>query len=851
MQTHSLAVSSVKAKTRTYKEFARYTPDEALRRLGVSRDGISEKEYKNRLFEYGYNQTKNRSVSGFTILVKQLRSPFVYLLFGAALIALITNQMIDAAIIGLFIFINAVLGFFQEYHAERASQLLKKYWRNTARVTRNGTTKIINAEHVVPGDVLLLQAGDKIPADVRFLAAHDIRVDESILTGESVAVEKDSEALLKDPGDYYEAKNIGFSGTAIVTGEARAVVYATGAQSSLGRIVSLALETKTETIFEKQISNFSIFTLKLVALTLVLVLSLNIGLKGIGQFEELILFAIALTVGVIPEALPLVMTFALSRGALKMSKRHVIVKRLSAIHDLGSIDVLCTDKTGTITENKMTVAEIRARDATACLRYALLGSSFFGEQKKLSANDFDRALWERAPEDMRQNALHAIKVAELPFDPIRRRNSVLVKIDGATVVIVRGSPEEVFSLCADRKKTEAAATYVSSQGYKGRRLMAVAVKVGVQTKTLEPHDEKNLEFIGCIAFEDALKEGSVAAIKKAAAFGVQVKILTGDAKEVAGAVGQALGLIDNPSAVITGTEFEALPHNKKKEAVALYHVFARVNPSQKYSIISFLQESQFSVGYLGEGFNDVPAIKKANISLAVENASDVAKDFADIILLRQSLAAIIDGIEEGRKTFANTIKYLLVTLAGNFGNFYAIAIASLFVPFLPMLPVQILLVNLLTDTPLIALATDTVATKSLKKPSKYNARDLIIFATALGIISSIFDFVTFALFHKLGQANLQTLWFIESTLTEVVLIYSVRARGYFWQGARVPLGIGVLSLAVIAVAIFLPHTLIGNSFFHFAAPDVVNLIAVFLIVLLYFIVTEIAKFWIRKVSPST
>ncbi|HSD12016.1 MAG TPA: HAD-IC family P-type ATPase, partial [Patescibacteria group bacterium] len=568
------------------------------------------------------------------------------------------------------------------------------------------------------------------------------------------------------------------------------------------------------------------------------------------RLQELLIFSIALTVGVIPEALPVVSTVSLSRGALRLAKKKVIVKRLSAIDDLGSVDILCTDKTGTVTKNELVVSDVRAADVDSCVRCAVLGSSFLGEHAKQQNNAFDVAIWKHAGAALQREARTSKKLSELPFDPVRRRNSVLLESsDGATLMVTRGSPDDILPLCGEPPDQLALGKYLVRQGLGGQRVIAVAVKRGLGRDASLKVEEHGLEFVGLISFFDPLKESAVGAVKKAKRLGVQIKILTGDSREVAGAVASKLGIITDPLATVTGAELDAMDTADRHRAVHDFHVFARMNPNQKFAVLSLLQE-KYTVGFLGEGFNDAPGLKMANVGLAVEGASDIAKEAADVILLNRSLSVIFDGIEEGRKTFGNTIKYLKVTLASNFGNFYSVAIASLLVNFLPMLPLQILLLNLLSDFPMITIATDSIDAADLRDPKKYDARQIILFTTLLGIVSSVFDFTTFAVFRNFGEQVLQSLWFMVSVLTELALIYSLRTNGPFYKAARPPAHIVILTAAAAVIAVLLPYTGFGHRIFHFISPKPHHLILAFLIVGMYFVATETVKLWLVRASAK-
>lgn len=811
-------------------------------------NGISDAEADRRAAHFGPNRIEHRRKTAGDIFVRQLASPFIYLLAVAAAVAFFTGEHFDAIMIVLFTAINTGLGFYQEFRAEKAVEVLMRYWQQTTHVVRGGKIRLVDAAELVPGDVVKLQAGDKLPADVRFLSANDVAVDESILTGESTDVFKDVSPLPSPPSEYFQATNVGFSGTLILTGDATALVVATGRDAALGDIARLTSETKTTSAFEKEIAGFSTFIMKLVIVTIAFMFALNLLLKGSDRLQELLLFSIALTVGVIPEALPVVSTVSLSRGALRLAKKKVIVKRLSAIDDLGSVDILCTDKTGTVTKNELVVSDVRADDADACVRYGLYGSSFLGENAKQQNNAFDVAIWKQAGAALQRDARTATKLSELPFDPVRRRNSVLVRAaDGATLMVTRGSPDDVLPLCTGLGDQLALGQYLVRQGLGGNRVIAVAAKRGLAADAELKDEEHGLEFVGLISFLDPLKESAVGAVKKAKRLGVQIKILTGDSKEVAGAVASKLGIITDPLATVTGAELEAMSVEERHRAVHDYHVFARMNPRQKFSVLSLLQE-RYAVGFLGEGFNDAPGLKMANVGLAVEGASDIAKEAADVILLNRSLSVIFDGIEEGRRTFGNTIKYLKVTLASNFGNFYSVAIASLLVNFLPMLPLQILLLNLLSDFPMITIATDSIDADDLRDPKKYDARQIIVFTTILGVVSSIFDFTTFAVFRTFGEQVLQSLWFMVSVLTELALIYSLRTNRPFYKAAKPPHHIVVLTAVAAFIAVFLPYTGFGHRVFKFISPAPHHLALAFLIVAMYFVATETVKLWLVRAS---
>ncbi|MBI5222401.1 MAG: HAD-IC family P-type ATPase, partial [Candidatus Magasanikbacteria bacterium] len=805
--------------------------------LKTSQGGLSDDEAQKRQKQCGFNQLGAREVKWWQISLRQFISPFIYILLFASALAIFMGEMIDGLMIIAFILINTILGFIQEYHSERALYLLKQFVVSHARVRRDGKEKLIDSKELVPGDIVLVETGDIVPADLRFLETNDLTVDESVLTGESVPVTKITNKLTSDKNEIHESINLGFSGTRVVTGKGVGIVIGIGRGTMMGEVAKLTIETKRESSFEKGITKFSRFILRMILLILILLFVANLLIKGhAANITELLLFSIALAVSVIPEALPLVTTLSLSRGALQMARQHVVVKRLSAVEDLGSVEILCADKTGTITENKLTVAEIKSDNPADCLFYATAAASFLGEGKPEPNNSFDLALWNKLDKKEKQKTRQTKRLTEIPFDPERRRNSVLIEIDGKCKMIVRGAAEVVLNLSKKVTNKTEWQKWIVEEGEKGRRVIAVAARECPASENYTEAEEKNLEFIGLISFVDPIKATTKSAITHAEHLGVQVKILTGDSREVAGAVAKEVRIIKSETEVITGEELMALGEEEQHMAAEKYSVFARVSPEQKYHIIELLQK-KYEVGFLGEGINDAPALKMANVGLVVNGASDIAREAADIVLLNPCLSTIIDGIRDGRSVFANTVKYLKITLISNFGNFYAIAIASLIISFLPMLPVQILLLNLLSDFPMIAIALDSVDKTELRRPRTYNVHEVVMIAIFLGLVSTVFDFIFFALFFRHEPAILQTSWFIGSVLTEIVLIYSVRTRFFFLKTKAPSLVLGSLSILAVLVTVLIPFTRLGDKIFHFAKPTPAHLIIIFSVVASYFVVT--------------
>ncbi|MBI2984362.1 MAG: HAD-IC family P-type ATPase [Candidatus Kerfeldbacteria bacterium] len=812
--------------------------------------GLSAKEAVDRLVKFGPNEVKAKEETAAQILVRQWRSPFIALLVGAAVVSLALGERIDAAFIVLFVIINTLLGFYQEYRSAQALRLLKQYLKTNVTVRRDRTEQLIDSRQVVPGDMIMLKAGDTAPADVRLVEVDDLTVDESTLTGESVPITKQSGPLDHPTSDLFQAINIVFSGSTMIKGQGQGVVVATGRQSIFGSISSLATETERVTDFQQGINGFSRFILRMVAVTLGLIIIANTFLKGGAGIGEFLVFAIALAVSVIPEALPVVTTLAMSRGALHLARRKVVVKRLSAIEDLGSIEVLCTDKTGTITENNLTVSEVRGRPRNECLQAAAVGSSAVERTTDLPNSSFDVAVWQ-ALDATGQAEVNAWAVKHvLPFDPFRRRTTVAVTRGGQWRIISRGAPEVILEHCTGLTwpARQEWLSWIEAVGRQGRRIMAVAERFfSTNPGPSDLEDEHGLSLVGMIAFHDPLKPTAASAVERAKSLGVQVKILTGDSPEVAGAVAHQVGLIAAPSRVMTGQQLFALPPPEQTATVLRQPVFARVTPEDKLRIIGLLQK-QTHVGFLGEGVNDAPALKVANVSMVVAGAADIARASADIVLLQRHLQVIITGIEEGRQVFANTIKYIKATLLSNFGNFYSVAIASLLIPYLPMLPIQILLVNLLSDFPMISIAADAVDPSELRRPKSYQIREVALLATILGLVSTVFDFVFFGLFSRISPAALQTNWFIGSILTELVVIYSIRTRLPFFRAKRPPALILWLTIAAAVVTIALPLTKLGQTVFRFSRPEPIYFLWIAIIVVGYFYVTEVVKhFYYRYV----
>jgi len=823
--------------------------------LKTQEQGLSQKEAMLRQKESGLNEIKAKNVNAGDILARQFKSPFFYLLFAAAVIAFLIGEKVDGLAVSAFVITNVAIGFFQEFRAEKAVFLLKKFIPQKVKVLRDDVQEFIEKKDLVPGDIVLLEAGDISPADLRVIKAHNFLIDESVLTGESVPVSKHSGMLEKEEKEVFRAKNVLFTGTSVISGKAEAVVVATGKNTFFGDIVKIVTGESKKSAYEKNILYFCKLILRIVLVTIILIFLANIILKGLSDFMQLLLFSVALIVSILPEALPAVVTFALSQGSLKMAKNHVVVKRLSAIEDLGNIDILCADKTGTLTQNKLSLEKIVTSDKKKCLLYGILSSGENNKVKKV-LNPFDSAILKRSSDEIYRDARKFRIISELPFDSFRLRSSVLVESKPASAknftrpeekfLIVKGAPESVLKSCVkfsgnfDRAELK---EDTAREGLEGKRVLVIAYKklpASHNAAALGVGDEKGLTFLGYFVFEDPLKSTAEEAIKLSKKLGIDIKIITGDSKEVAGYVAKKTGLIQSIDNVISGAQLEKMSAEDFEDACEKESVFARISPELKHKIIKIL-ERRHDVGFMGEGVNDAPALKTANVGIAVLEASDIAREASDVVLLRKDLRVIVNGIKDGRAIFLNINKYIKCALASNFGNFYSIAVISLFIKFLPMLPVQILLGNLLSDFPLISIATDSIDIEELKKPKLYQLNMVLPLIISLALVSTVFDFIFFSVFFSQPAGVIQTLWFIESILTEILLIFIIRTRHQFWKAKRPSFWLFLFTILDGIFIITLPFLKIGQDWFHFVPLPILPLLTVFMLVGAYFIVSEFVK----------
>ena len=788
--------------------------------------GLTKFEVEERQKKFGLNQLPKPSYRFLKLLLRQSSGLFNILLIVAALVTVFLGELIDAGLIFLFVILGVALSLYQEYKSNAAASTLQSYLKKTITVRRDNEDREIPTTDLVPGDILKLESGDIVPADAYILHAIGAKVDETTFTGESIPVVKVARNQ-SDPTQGTHEYDL-LQGVVILTGTIYAEVTKTASDTRLASIAESTSTIQSHSELTKGIDRISNFILRATLVTLLFVVIANVVIEGgDADIPLLLVFAIALAVSVIPEALPLVITFSLSRGALRLAKKNVIVKRLSSVQDLGSVELLCTDKTGTITENHLVFKNDYLIPGLPYhpLIFAWLSAHNLHER---IPEPFDQAIDEALSSAQRNQLKDFELLEEEAFDPSLRSNGSIVKrVDGQQFHIRRGSPEYFFSQGLVAKELFAA--WLEAEEDQGRRILGVSYD-----------DGSGPCFGGFVSFADTLKASTTRTILAARELNLAITIITGDAVRVAEAIGRETGLVTKNDEVIEASDFFALDALRQRDLVGQIRVFARTTPEQKLKLLELLKE-KYTVGFLGEGINDAPALKCAHVSMVVESASDVARETADIILTRQDLGVIIEGIRLGRETHANILKYIRATLVSNFGNFYAVAIGSLFISFLPMLPKQLLLLNLLSDFPMMAIAFDRVNRSEIKKPQRYDFRSLYIIFITLGLVSTVFDFMWFALFFKISPEVLQTNWFIASVITEVVLLFSIRSMLPIEKAGWPAPVIVWLSGFAILLAILLPIIPITAAFFSFVPPQPSQLLLIVCLAFVYFVVSEAVK----------
>ena len=789
-------------------EIAARTPThEILDALESGAGGLSSDEALVRLNTYGPNALRSHGARAFSVLVRQLRNPLLLLLLGAAAVSGLTGDPSDAVIIGVIVSLSVGLGFFNEYRSEQAVEALHSQIHHTALVVRDGTPKRVDVTALVPGDVLQLSVGDIVPADVRLLETAELECDEAVLTGEAVPVEKTAAAVPN--GD----RSCALMGTVVREGSARGVVVRTGMQTGFGRIAAGLGTRPAETAFQVGLRRFSFLLVRVAGVLTSLIFVVNVVLHR--PIIDALLFSLAIAIGLTPQLLPAIVTVSLSTGSRRLSRRKVLVKRLVSIEDLGNITLLFTDKTGTLTEGRITFD--RSLDPTGSVDRGphLLGlvcnEALLDGDHAVSGNALDMALWDAADAATAAEARAWKRTSFRPFDHTRRLATVVADApDGTRQLVVKGEPEGVLKRCDD-VHPEVAAT-LSALYESGARVIAVGARAGPGLLTATDADEQHLRFAGFLVFVDRPKADAAVSLARLDRLGIVVKVITGDSPQVAVKVAHDLGV--NVLGVLTGEQVDALGDEELGAAIEHTTIFARVAPETKARIVRVQRLHGADVAFMGDGVNDAVALHHADVGISVDTGTDVAKDAADIILLDKDLGVLADGVVEGRRIFANTIKYVLMATSSNFGNMFSAAAASAFLSFLPMLPTQILLNNLLYDGSQMTIPTDDVDEEMLARPSAWDIGFIRSFMMFFGPLSSIFDFVTFAVMLWVLHAHapeFRTGWFVESLATQTLVIFVIRTRrNPFWH-SRPSRPLLAASLAVPCIGVALPYLPFGHS----------------------------------------
>lgn len=835
-------------------------PGTLMEQLRATAAGLTAAEAAERLAQYGPNSLEGAKTAGaLRLYARQFQSPLVLILIGASLVSLVAEAWVDAAVVLAVVFGSTILGFLQESIASHAIEQLRSQVTIRSVVLREGVELTVPSAQVVPGDVVCLAAGSLVPADAVVLEANDFFVSQAVLTGETFPVQKMPGTVAAEAG-LTSRSNCVFMGTSVRSGTARVLVAATGKDTMFGQIAGKLALRPPLTEFERGIQRFGYLLTRIMLVMVVVVLAVNIFMARPPIAS--LLFALALAVGLTPELLPAIVSVTLSHGARRMARLGVIVRRLNSIENLGSMDVLCTDKTGTLTAGVVRLdgaVDLAGQPSAQVLRLACINARF---QTGL-ANPLDEAVGTAG--DKAGVELAAVrKIAEIPYDFVRKSLSVVVAdAAGMRTLVTKGALANVLGMCASVRDGTAAAPLDgaaragiearydgwSTQGF---RVLGVASRaLADRDRPYSRADETEMCFEGFLLFLDPPKEDARQTLADLAQRGVQLKMITGDNHKVACHIAQAIGL---PVAVtLTGADLAAMSVEALLQAAQQATVFAEVDPNQKERIILALRKTGHVVGYMGDGINDAPALHSADVGISVDTAVDVAKDAADFVLLRKDLSILRAGIDEGRVTFANTLKYILTTISANFGNMFSMAAASLLLPFLPLLASQILLNNFLSDIPAAAIAGDTVDAEWTAKPRRWDTAFIRDYMVLFGLVSSVFDFLTFGallwVFHA-GPEEFRTGWFVESLLTELVIALVVRTRGRFWRSPPGHLLLGT-TVAVIALTLALPY-LPSSSVFGFVPLPASLMLAMVILTVAYMAAAEVAKqfFYARRERPQ-
>ena len=816
--------------------------------LAAADSGLTPQEATLRLQRYGSNDaTTPKRPAVWLRFTQRLANPLVVILLLASALSAATGDVASFVIITAIVLLSVLLDFLQESRAQTAVDALRAQVALRADVRRDGAETSLPIAQIVPGDIVRLTAGDLVPADGVLLSSRDFFVNQALLTGESYPVEKHAAEDGDPAAEISEAINVALAGTSVISGSAVLLVCRTGRRTMLGQLADTLIAKPPATSFEIGLHRFSMLILRITLVLVLLVMAESMAFHR--PWLDALIFALALAVGLTPELLPMIMTITLARGAVRLSRQRVIVKRLPAIHNLGAMDVLCTDKTGTLTEARIALTkhvDITGSESERVFTLAWLNSHFESGLKSplddaiLAHGTIDPSLWR--------------KIDEVPFDFERRSVSVLVERDGARTLIIKGAPEEVIRISTSveigngtsreltddlRAELRTRFDQLSAQGF---RLLAIASRAepADQAKVVLA-DEKELTFAGFAVFLDPPKLSASATLAALEEAGVAVKILTGDNEQVARHLCTELGF--DPGNVLTGTELAALTDEALIGRLSEARLFCRVTPQQKLRVIMALKRLGQTVGFLGDGINDTPALHAADVGISVDSAADAAKAAAEIILLEQDLGVVHDGVMEGRRTIVNTSKYILMASSANFGNIFSMVLAGLILPFLPLLPIQVLLTNLIYDFAQTGLPLDNVDLEAIERPIHWEIRLIERFMIVMGPISTVFDVATFAvlllLFHA-DQAFFRTGWFVESLVTQILMIFAVRTRRHLFA-SRPHRAVAGLAFGTAALTLALPFLPAISQWFEFVQPPAIYFAFLLAVVAAFLVIIELVK----------
>ncbi len=810
--------------------------------------GLSEQEAAKRLQNWGLNIIKSdKSSSLFFDILQHFKSPLIIILLAATIVSFALGETVSASIILGMTMMSIAIDFFLERDARNAAAKLKKMVQNKVTILRGGITHNMTAENITIGDIVLLNAGKIVPADARVLVSKDFFINQSSLTGESFPAEKTADVLTKADLDITDLHNMVFMGSSVISGTATVVVVKTGGETQFGKIAEKLVETDEETDFGHGMKDFGMLIMRVTVILVLFIFLINTVLGR--NLLESFMFSVAIAVGLTPEMLPMIMSVTMAKGSLKMSKKGVIVKKLTAIPNFGSMEVLCTDKTGTLTEDKIHLVKCvdianfdasgtEGDDSGIIFQYAFLNSYF---QSGIQ-NPLDEAVLNFKTIDVSEYQ----KIDEIPFDFNRKRLSVIVRNhDGSKTLICKGAPEEIFRVSQkdnfDLDKIQKLYDALSQDGF---RVLAIATKtIDFERKVYEKDVESDLILRGFIAFLDPPKQDADDIVKSLKNIGVEIKIITGDNHLVTQKICRDIGL--PIKSIMFGHETEGLADDALGIRALKTTIFARFSPEQKTRVIHALKAFHHAVGYMGDGINDAPSLKAADIGISVDTATDVAKDAADFILTRKSLHVLHDGILEGRRTFNNTHKYILMCLSSNFGNMFSVAIATFILPFLPMLPIQILINNFLYDMSQIAIPYDNVDANLIKKPQRWDMQMIRRYMIVFGLVSSVFDVLTFCLLYygfHLNEAQFRTGWFMESLATQILVIFVIRTQVVPFFKSKPSKILSWSMIGCLIVGWLLPYTPIADII-GFAPLENRILFAIIGLIILYLGIVEIVKWW--------